>query len=352
MAQPRLVALANRVRQYVESYFDGKPAQLNDLLVELLLTILTAEVQAELQRLAARRHIHGLKTHLGRLSSFLQKKSVLPEAICARYEYNQSQRRVKRTWGITDTEWRYVHDLSRETHSPIDQLYLDHDFTQYEWHDALEEDIIFLDVLLEARAIEDLLIPVMEGYLSPKAGTRKGYEVFGICLGMLSERSEERRGSGLRYTQYVHIMRCEPQLSADGAHYWVMWNERSIDALLDAARILFPSYELIGDFRSHAYGGLADVTADRGWMFSDGDEADLLAWAHHMRDVGQKPVISLVAAIARSERAVERSHYQGRRNTLQMSVGNCRVVIGAYRVLGSGSSSDRNIRLRAAGMVR
>ena len=44
-----------------------------------------------------------------------------------------------------------------------------------------------------------------------------------------------------------------------------------------------------------------------------------------------------------------RSHFRGLRNTPQMTLGNCRVILGAYRNLGTGRLTNSNIGLRLSG---
>jgi hypothetical protein len=351
MAWPKSVVLARQVRKDIETVLTRKPRQQQAALFHLLTCLLTAEPSQELEHLAGRSRGLGFKAHLRALVDHLRNTSRLPEALCARYEYGQSGSRVKHEWSITENEWRYVHDLGREVGMPLDVFYQNYDLTEFDWHEDLEEDIVCVDVSLDARAVEDLLLAVIEGYLSPRNNQQKGYEVYGVCLGMWRERANRKRRQGLRVARHVHILRCQPQLSADGAAYWVSWNQKSLDALMEATRSLFPSYDLVGDFHSHPYDTFPEMRRRKGWLLSKPDERDLVRWSQHMKGLGQRPSISLVAAVSRSDRAVQRSRYREKETTLQLSAGGCRVIIQAYRILGSGKASDRNLRLRAAGML-
>jgi hypothetical protein len=350
MSQPKFVSLCRRVVADLEAHYDGKPRKLYDALYDLLSLVLTSELPDRLELLVDEKEVRGLKTHITALQTLLRRRSYIPEAFCARYEYNQSERKVKNDWGITETEWDFVHGLARDV-IPVEDLYRRLDLSQYDWHDRLEEGIVFVDVAFDERSLEDLLLPVMEAYLSPKEGKRKGYEVYGICLGMRNERPEKKRGKGVTITQHVRIMRCQPQLSAEGTTYSVHWRMKSINALIEASRTLFPWFDLVGEFHSHPYESLSRLVEKRGWELSEQDVYDLTAWYRHMRTLQQRPVVALVAGIAKSDRVVERTHFKDIENTLELSAGGCRFIIKAYRILGSGKVSEMNIRLRAMGMV-
>jgi hypothetical protein len=317
--------------------------------------IVTAGADEESNALFKRSRIPGLLKLLDDLLAAFLAESNLHKALCARYLYRQSEAKAKRRWKVRDSEWNYIHKLSRRCACDFDLLYglLADLFLDADWHDELEEQFTEREVILETKAIEDLLIPVMEGYLRTRkvGGKYKPYEVYGICLGMQSVR-EAGNGRPLRSHSLVNIMRCQPQLSAHSKSTWVIRSERSIKALMQATRSLFPAYELIGEFHSHAYESLYALEDNRGWEFSRGDEGDLVYWAREMKDkLNQKPAVSLVAAIAVSERNAERRHHNGIPSTLELSAGGCRVIINAYRVLGSGRPSNKNVILKAPGMI-
>jgi len=352
MPPPRLIVLAQRVRDDLETHFTEKPRQRRDALANLLKTLVTAEAPEPLEALAARKRVRGLRTHLDALVEYLRNEAKLPEALCCHYQYNQSEIRVRAEWGISPTEWAYVHHLAREVDRPLDVLYLEHDFTQCGWHDRLEEEIVFADVIFDQRALNDMLVCALEAYLSPKPGRRKAYEVYGVNLGMRRERADVRKGRGRKITQYVSVVRSQPQISAESTTRSVTPSEKSNRAFLEAARALFPQYETIGEFHSHPYDDLPSLVEDRGWEFSNSDLRVLADWFQGMKTLGERPVVSLAVAIARCRQHVERSHYRGMEHTLQMSVGDCRVIIGGARILESGHCTRKNIRLRVAGMIR
>lgn len=361
MPQPKLIELVGQVREDLDRHFESKPAQLQDALINLLLTITTAEVAEDLATLGDTGDVRGLSTHLDRLARFLADSPGLPQALCAHYLYNRSEPVVKERCAISDMEWDYIHDLAREAELPIDIYYRHSDtapFNLYRWHDPLEEEMAFLDVCLDRRALDDMLLATLEGYLSPLRTPgkhfRKGREVCGFNLGMVSVRSEETRGKGWTATRYVHVMRSEPQLSAEGAMGYVDVSDKSLEVLLDAAKDLFPQYEIVGDFHSHPYDDFdelvgAELVGTGGWRYSSADEEESVSQMQELESMDERPWVAFVVAIARGKESAQRGHYRDHENTLQFCAAGCRIVIGAYRILASGRYSTKNLELRIMG---
>ena len=348
MAYTTLEILADAVRADLERHCDGRPARRAEHLRDLLHLLLTAEVPQRLAGLAAAGEIRGLPTHLHRLQRHLHESSGLPEALCARYRYKASEAEARRRYKVRRRSWRYVHNLAAEidwdpaVHVP--RL----PYRRYAWHDALEERYVELEVVLDPQALEAMLIPALEAYHSPRGRRRKGYEVYGINLGM-SREQQRRRSGGLRVTRYVSVLRSQPQLSAEADYGFVEPNPRSLDAILQATRALYPQYQAVGDFHSHPYDDFARLEAKRGWEYTASDERSNIELEQVLAEMGEPISVSFVLAVARSNQAVARTHYRGRKNTYQVALGNCRVILGAYRSLGTGRLTQTNIRLRLAG---
>lgn len=356
MSLPKLVSLAREIETLLAKYLAGQEKK---YLLALLFTILEARIDEGLESLAAAGSMRGLKSKLRLLQRLLQNESNLHKALAAHYLYELPTNKAKARWNVTATEWSYIRDLAARAGESLDKLYVYYmqaSLSDFAWHDELEEEFTQQIVVLEQKAIEDLVIPVMEGYLSPRKikGRRiKGYEVYGICLGMRHEPEEKRKGHGWKTHSFINIMRCQPQLSAEATASMVLPSKQSISALMKATKSLFPSYELIGEWHSHPYKSVAELIEDKGWEFSDPDKKDLPNWARQMRskELVQDPATSLVIAIAASDRPIERGHYNGIPSTLEFSVGGCRLVINAYRILGSGRHSANNVIMKAPGMI-
>jgi hypothetical protein len=310
MAKTRLVSMLKTLRAAVDEFDHGRPAQRRRHLSALVEFIVTAEPPEALLELGEAEGMSALRRTMKRLHDFLSNHSPLPEALCCRYRYRQATGLVLTEWGIRKTEWREAHQLANDAGIAFDLLYDRIDVTRLPWHDPIEEELASVDVILDPAALDDLLLCAIEGLLSPKKGKRKGYEVYGVALGMVKTRTQARRRGGVSTRKAVYILRCQPQLSADSTYRSVEWRERSIDALIEASHSLFPQYAVIADFHSHPYDTLEELYARRGWDPSEGDAEDGLEWFREVRRHGDRPEVSLIVAIAPSRARTERGHCQ------------------------------------------
>ena len=339
--------LAASVRRDLERHFRGRNRLLRRNLEALLRMLITASVPPSLEDLAC--EVRGLRSHLAALERHLRNDPGLPAALFARYRYRQPEPQARRRHEVTDGEWRLVHDLAREVGRNLEVLVPALDGVRHRWHDRLEEEFSRVEVMLYEEALTDMLVCALEGYLSPRRSRRKGYEVYGINLGMVREVRQLQRHRGMMTTYYVAVMRSQPQLSAEGSFGEVLPNERSLQAVLDATRTLFPQYQVVGDFHSHCYDTLETLLARRGWEYSRGDEASSVETFDQMLGAGERPLVTFIVALARCARRVHPGRHRGLKNTYRLNIGGCRVVLGAYRVLGSGRYSRRNITLGITG---
>jgi hypothetical protein len=351
MAYADLEILADRVYSDLERYFGNRRAAFDSALQGVLELLLTAHLGDSLRALAESGEVRGLWTHTRALEHYLQETSQLPEALCARYKYKVSEVQARRRFRIRPRVWRYFHDLAAEIDwDPALNVPLVN-YDRRRWHDALEEQYVGVEVVLDAQALETMLISAMEGYLSPRPPRRKGCEVYGVNLGMTRDVHHHRPRDGVRLTRYVSVMRAHPQLSADGEFQCVQPNPRSLDAILAATQALYPQYQAVGDFHSHPYDEPATLYERRGWTYSESDEDMNVEFAEAMAELGQRIWVCFILAIVRTPKKVARSRFRGMRNTIQMTLGNCRVILAAYRSLGSGRFARSNLTLRLSGTV-
>lgn len=349
MALTKTERLTREIRNDLERHFAGRPARLRDALKSLLRLLLTAETPEPLDDL--RSEIRGLQAHLKALLRHLRNETKLPQAVVARYEYKRSETQVKRRYHIKETEWRFVHDFAAEVGWPLDILVPLIDFEVFTWHDDLEREFVHAEVMLSEEALNDMLVCALEGYLSPRTSKRKGYEVYGVNLGMTRETFEQKKGRGLRVTRYVAVMRSQPQMSAEGFYDGVVPNDRSLAAVLSATTSLFPQYEAVADFHSHCYDDINELESRGGWRYSDGDERSNIVTFQETGDVLFRPSVTFIVGVAKSARRTPAGRFHGLKNVMQLSVGSCRFTVGAFRILGSGRYTKQNIRLSVAGMV-
>jgi hypothetical protein len=128
-------------------------------------------------------------------------------------------------------------------------------------------------------------------------------------------------------------------------------NVRSLDAVTKATATLFPQHALMGDFHSHVFDDIATLRACKGWQPSEWDAGFSTQWTRSVRERGHAPQVDLVIALARCARRAPHSHYARMAHTLQATVGDCRAIIGAYRILQSGSYTTDGVVLSVPGMA-
>jgi hypothetical protein len=347
MALTRLVSLLRDVEDDLARALSGSPRQLARARMALLDLLIAVEIPPPLSELIEQRVSRGLRRHVAALREHLESKSRIPEALCAHYRYRQSRGRVLSRYRVSATDWSVVHRLAEDLSCDLAGRTGMVPYGDLPWHDDLEQEIVSVEAILDPRAFEDVLVCALEGYLSPRK--RKGYEIYGVMLGMVRDEVHETRGRGTSITRFVSMTRGQPQMSAASGPQHVEPSQRSVEALREASAVLFPQYQITGDFHSHVYDDVALMMRARGWEPSDVDTAYSYHWTRRMREAGDRPQVDLVVAIARSPRRVRRSHHAGLANTIQTSVGDCRVVIGAHRILTSGHYTQQGVHLIVPG---
>jgi len=197
-----------------------------------------------------------------------------------------------------------------------------------------------LDVRLEPRALEDMLLASAEGYMVSPGKGRRYTEVFGLCFGSVRRKTVEKVAKAV----YVNVSRVATQIRAKATASSVLPNAGSLASQLHIGNQFFPHLELVGDYHTHPYPSLTELNASRGWEYSDQDESALPA---HIKDVRghnhADPLFSLVVAVARGGKASTSSRRKAP-NVVHISVGDLFFVIGAYRILLDGSY-DRKVQL-------
>jgi proteasome lid subunit RPN8/RPN11 len=183
-----------------------------------------------------------------------------------------------------------------------------------------------LDVRLEARALEDMLLAVAEGY---KVGPGKGIkytEVFGLCFGSVRRSTPRHESHELR----VNVSRIATQMRAKATASEVTPNSKSLAAHLDVATKFFPHLEVVGDYHSHPYNTFGKLIQARGWEYSEADEASLEPFIEEVMSQHNRPHFSLVVAVA--EGGKKGKPVRKKANVIQVPIGSLYFIVGAYRI--------------------
>lgn len=361
MAKTTLRRIIDQVTDEVEEIYPDRPSLLFDILFVILTGELPPKDNGSLIRLTkSKNHARAVKPFEA-LRDFVQHYPIA-QAVCARYQYGQPQSRVLKEWKVNPSDWKLVHTLARDigfgglesfiTGTPFP-------FRHFEWHDQFEEERIYLNVLFDPRAIEDMLISAQEAYFARGPRQKAAHEVYGVMLGMRRDMPFKDKNAGNLTVRFVHIMRCQPQLTAKASPANVTPNAYSLEALSNLALTQFPQYEIIGDFHSHPWNTWKSLERYRGWELSEPDQSSTRNWLEYLHRKGSldRPQVSFIIALAKGK------PYKGRplrfhkmENTLQYTIGtgdkSCRVLIAGYRILESGRCTHKNISLQPPGVFQ
>lgn len=360
MTATPLIRLVQNIRDILKDRYREKSILLFDLLFFILTSDFPRDTDMAFCRRTANKTNKKLTENLRKLRKHLDKYPIA-QAICARYQFKQAKANILKKWGISPTDWNYVHKLAKEIGLKDFESFIVGDpfpFNTLPWFDRFEEDRMCLEVIFDPRALEDMLICTQEAYFSRGRRKRKAYEVYGINLGMRRDLRYQSRSEGDITIRYIHVMRSQPQLSAVAKPSTVIPNPYALEALSNFVDTEWPQYEIIGDFHSHPWQDWSELEKQKGWQFSGQDEVSISSWVGDLRrrDSSHKPSVSFVIAVAKGGPYKGRSfRYNDLTNTLQFTVGlfdkSCRIVIAGYRILGSGRCTDKNIRLLLPGFI-
>ena len=331
-----------------------QPDRFKSSIGDLLHLLWTGVAPQHLVELSQQGAVRGLKKHLRLLCRYMENESPLPKALCAHYKFDMPIKMALSRYRVRKTDWKLVHDLAFAYGLDTD-LYIRGTALYAKgvgaWHDDLERELVRVHVSLEKSALDEILVACLEGYLSPRMGRKKGYEVYGLNLGMTRGVTEMTPRMGRKEGYFVHVMRSQPMLSAEGRPSEVIPRAKSRDAILQATRTLYPHFEVIGDWHSHTYDSLSQMVRARGWLPSKTDERFNHHWVEELTALGHRPMVAFIVALAHSDKRVGMSHFRGEPNTLQVSINNCRIVIGVHRILMTKRYYSENIHLRVPGVV-
>ncbi len=284
--------------------------------------------------------------------------NALPRAIYASAFYPQSPETREARSHIPRAAWRYVSRLAR-------QLRVEPSFGQAaaspsDWMIDIDEAHQPMRVWIRELAVQDMLLAAMESYLVPDGSGRPSTETYGIVFGSFREAPQTPHAppqpdSRTRAAPMidVNVERVCIQHRAKGSPSEVFIDERSEETQLAMGEELFPYWHLLGDFHTHTYRTLPELTQGRGWLYSDYDEKVNIVWCHRLMRAGRRPRVALILAIARAGRATPgaRECWNGKPHVLRATIGKCHVFIAAYRILPSGRYSTEAVTLKCPHLV-
>lgn len=353
MAYTEMERAANKILHSVNRGLETKivhhktATKLKECLVKLLVT---GVCDNELKNYAEK--TYGVKKPLKHLNNTMGKTNRLPLALYTKYSIGGSEYNIQKDWKINKRDWNYVHKVIKhvitETTNPdLKMMLLLTSVDQKEWelkseYESKYEDI---EVILDRRAMEDILLSVLEGYKVRLDGKNPYTEVYGLCLGMTRKNIEDLKGYSEHTKHRIFVMRSSPQIRAEMKKNECFPRDESYEVLMEVSNDIFPQYEIVGEYHSHPYDLLSDLMSAKGWEPSDADKKSMSHIVKTMKQGNHRMRISMIVAIAKGNKTEMKGRFKNKENVLKFHVGGCHIFISVYRVLSGGVIDEQGITL-------
>jgi hypothetical protein len=253
---------------------------------------------------------------------------------------------------IHRSEWNYLSRLARSLNVPP-SFGQDRVEEPPPWMIDVDESHQILRVWIRELALQDMLLAGMEAYLVPAGSGKPSTEIYGTVFG--SYRVSPQPRPRLRRMSLVdlNVERICIQHRAQGSPSEVRIDDRSEVTQLAMGEELFPFWHLLGDFHTHTYRTLAELTTRHGWRYSDYDEKVNIDWCRRLRDKGLRPRVALILSITRAGRIGNGSqeNWNGLPNVLRATIGKCHCFISAYRIRPDGRYSEEAVTLKCPHLI-
>lgn len=289
---------------------------------------------------SSKKLIPGLRDELDTILAGLQKGRI-SEAIWLHHKLNVSEHKIFKKYPINSRDWNEIESCIAESGFTDKEF---SDLISSIWHEQFEELEMGCEVIFDEKALDDLLISTIEGYLSPKKKMRTPYEVFGLCLGTRTEVE-----SPWFYKEIIYVAKCPPQISAETNNKSCVPMDKSYDALKKVRDYLFPQYKIVGEYHSHPYKDLKELHTLKGWKNSEQDAARW-DWCKSVGSYGDLQ-FALIVSISQLKRNARAGIKLRQPNHLFFNLDDLRIHLYAKRILSTGKLSDHNIQIRTSKMM-
>jgi hypothetical protein len=291
--------------------------------------------------------VTGIKKTIKDIEVIVGRDCKLPQALYASYSKGISKKQILNEWKIKKRDWDFVHDLVNNDEIEMMEALAETPEGKLPWISEIELKYETLDVILDSHALEDMLLSVLETYKVPKGKGSQYTEVYGLCLGMVRQISTSIRGSREHQHQRIHVVRAAPQIRAQLNPTWCMPNDNSRNALLEASNVLFPQYEVVGEYHSHPFISLSELIKRTGWVPSQSDYQSMPGIFEGIQEQNHRLRVSFIIAIAKGKETSSKGQHKNMENVLRLVIGGCHVFVAAYRILSGGilEQNPKTIRL-------
>src|SRR5262249_53105709 len=142
----------------------------------------------------------------------------IPQTLHASMTKNVSPRNARAMWKVSKSDLKLVENIAAV--AGVDTETEHHLFRRYysslelHWLAEVEEALEEVEVIISHKALEEMLLGVLETYMVPKSKKEPYSEVFGLCLGMASRQKAVKKGVGIRTKWFVYVDKAVPQIRA------------------------------------------------------------------------------------------------------------------------------------------
>lgn len=337
-------ALEEKLYRFMEGR-PGSSGKLRQLKLLLLKVLELAEIDPVLKRAA--RRVYGGKSLLNTIKKRVEANEFA--VLKAIYDYIHMRAGLKTAcsrWGCRPSDVVAAQKLAQSIGRSLGNFTADLQSLELECLSeviAAREEVV---VYLSHRALEDMLLATLEGYHVPKTQKSRFTEVYGLCLGMVRDERLKRKGGGEYRRRHVYVQQAPVQIRAKATKDEVWPNSQSLSTHLEAAKVLFPHLEVIGDFHSHPYKSDRGLRRWKKWEPSRKDYESNRSWVESMRGNHNDPCIAFIIAIGKRKRSLKGKISSVGPNVHFLPIGRNLVVVSVYRILRDASYEDKKIKLQ------
>ena len=186
-------------------------------------------------------------------------------------------------------------------------------------------------IRISENAFQSMLLAALEAYFITHESGGKKERALETCGTLWGNVVSSGRGKII----CVHMAAVET--SAIRQHGYVIYKTDSIRLKLDMMRSLYPQYQFLGDFHTHAFSGAKVVEEQRLWRASEDDKQGVEAQSDWLRSIGYEcGVIMTIARIGHTLPHPE--HKIIEQSAGRLTFGNLRIWTSACYAAPSGGT--------------
>lgn len=218
----------------------------------------------------------------------------------------------------------------------------------WKWVIEVDNHYLIIDVYLSDRAIEDIIMGAMEGYIVSKGKGGKYTEIFGLCFGNTRSSEINNKLKGMGERKHLHIERCVVHFRGNFTASSFLVNPKSFHVQSDIRDTFFPHEKILGYFHTHPYKSKSYAThPDIGITESGADKKFSIWFQEYLRkNMDEQIWLHLIIAIGKTKNIKKKiTSKRVNDNIIEFSAGRYVFRVGVYRVNVDGTTNIKGIKL-------